>query len=267
MSGSDSRRSSEISDHADSTTINTAPRLNKHTAKLDQDKHAYFVPLVVMIVLGVIVVATFYSKEFNSLIAGSDSPDHADGLMSDKTDTSNATTVSVAESADTAGFNAVTNSTADRSPRVEENSTVIETAVSDSSLAPADTSTALAKQTLFADNSIMTSQPNPQNTDSHHRKADYFTPPMAYGMPGQYQNINHDIWQQRHRVYEATTRARRQHMMKMTRDRATALRRMQQDRLHQYKRMREFERQGQNRQDELMPIKQRQDTRTSKRPV
>ncbi len=77
MSASASTQSSDNHQNANSNTINTTPDPNKQSENPDENTHGYFIPLVMGIVLGVIIVATFYSEEFNNLVTGVASTDQA----------------------------------------------------------------------------------------------------------------------------------------------------------------------------------------------
>ena len=73
-------------------TGNTAPGTHKTSDNSKETTHSYFIPVVMLIVLCVIIVSTFYSEEFNNLIAGAAPPDQADELASEVTQHSVANT-------------------------------------------------------------------------------------------------------------------------------------------------------------------------------
>ena len=64
-------------DMSEKETTNPAPYLKKKTGDTqNKTTHAYFIPVIVTIVVCVIIVATFFDGSVSSLLAGADDTDH-----------------------------------------------------------------------------------------------------------------------------------------------------------------------------------------------
>jgi len=228
MSEGDSIPSSDNNTGTGNNTINpanTAPSLTKESDSPDINTHGYFIPLVVMIVLGVSIVAAFYSKEFNTLIAGVAPPDRDHGHANVKQK-----------------FLATTE-TSDKSEYKEESGVITETAViADSSnkdaagriesAVSATTSTIAgppSAETVAVDN--FSSQPYQDASLENQspfsaRQEDYaypHAPPVPYAMPERFRLDYNEMMEQRRRAHEQSMQARREHMIKMHEYRAAVL--------------------------------------------
>lgn len=265
MSEINSSESSGYIKQADSNNINTAPDLNKQSDNANVNTHGYFIPVVMMIVLGIIIVATFYSQEFNNLIAGSVSPGQADALISGTVDKSIVITATSDEPADTGKPIAITDTTTETIQPDQVAATAIETTVTDSSLNPAETSSTAvtAEQALSTDNSRRTSLQYPPYTGRHNRKAYHNAPSMAYGMPEHYQNTDNERMEQRRRAHRKAMQARREQMIKVYEYRTAVRERIKQNRLGRYQRMQEIEQDNRGRLDRI----EQEEKRSMNRPV
>lgn len=265
MSEINSSESSGNIKRADSNNINTTPDLNRQSDNANENTHGYFIPVVMMIVLGVIIVATFYSQEFNNLIAGSVSPDQADALISDTGGRSTAITGTLDVSADTAELVAITDTTSENNQADEMATSTIETAASASIPAAAETSTraTVADQTLSTDNSHRTSLHYPPYTGRHNRKAYDYAPPMAYAVPEHYQNTYINMLKHRHRSHQQARQVRREQMIKVYEYRTAVRERIKQNRLGRYQRMQEIEQDNRGRLDRI----EQEEKRSMNRPV
>lgn len=273
MSESDSTQSSDNNANTGNNTINsaqTAPRLNQESDNPGQNTHAYFIPLVMAIVISVIIVATFYSNEFNNLFAGVVTPDHGDELTSPGQEKLLTTAGAIDEFADTAETKANTASAAANKAADEVATTVVETAASDSSLIPAETpsSETITVTALSPGTATLASLDKQLPTsDSQYPNAYPYAPPMAHGLPEDYQNAYNEMMQQRRRSYDGAVQARREHLIKMHEYRAAVQKRIHQDRQDMYKRKQLIEQENQKRLDTHMNRVEQAEKRSMNRPI
>ena len=269
MSESASTPSSDNHQNADSNSINTTPDPNKQSENPDENTHGYFIPLVMVIVLGVIIVATFYSKEFNNLVSDVASTDQADELNSDTNGKPLASLASLDASTDTADSSVATEAAVVANASNEVTTRVIEPVVSGSASTTQATSSAVA----VAGNNVNL---QPYKVASQEYQAPFtarqdnhapYTPPMPYGIPERLQQDHSGAMEERRRAYENATQARREHMVKMHEYRAAVHKRIKQDRQDMYKRRHETEQQRQRKRDELMDRIEQAEKRSMNRPI
>jgi len=273
MSESDSTQSSDKNANTGNSSINsaqTAPCLKKESDNPGQNTHAYFIPLVMVTVISIIIVATFYSNEFNNLIAGVESPDHGDELTSPVQEKLLIRKSAIDKFADTAATNANTASAAVDNAADEAATTVVETAASASSFIPAkipssETSavTALSPGTA----TLASLDKQVPSSDSQYRNASPYVPPITYGSPAEHQNAYNEMMQQRRRSYEGAVQARREHLIKMHEYRTAVQKRIHQDRQDMYKRKQLIEQENQKRLDTHMNRMEQAVKRSMIRPI
>ena len=252
-------------------TGNTAPGSHKTSDKSNQTAHSYFIPVVILIVLCVTIVSTFYSKEFNNLIAGAASPDQADELASEVTKHSQAKTQAIDEAEEDG---AISNTNTDATPvteaTLEAATIVVETAEADSTSTTADTpaSETTAEQIQTDELNSLVSMKDEASYSDRKNPAPYpYAAPMNYGMPQQQQGSYNEMMEQRRSLYEEAMQARREHRMKMREYRAEVNRRIEQDRLDMHQRMQEIEQEHQKRLDQKMNWIELKDKRSMNRPI
>ena len=226
---------------ADSNNI-MAPDLNMQTDNASEHTHGYFVPVVMMIVLGIIVVATFYSTEFNSLIAGVASPDRDN----DRTKAEQRLIARMAtegESEDAAESSAITETAVANSASSEDVTKISGTAAPDSTLTTPDTSLfePASADASSAEFRTAAAQDKPVSyTGKQLRGASPYAPPMPYDMPENYRQYYNEIMELRRRTHAQAMQARRAHMKKMHEYRTVVRKRIKQDRLDRYLRVHEI---------------------------
>jgi len=272
MSEGDSIPSSDNNTGTGNNTINpanTAPSLTKESDSPDINTHGYFIPLVVMIVLGVSIVAAFYSKEFNTLIAGVAPSDREHGHVNVKQKLL-ATTGTSDESEDRTKSGVITGAAIVANASDEKTANITEAAVDDSTLTTTDTTSSetVATNASSAEFRIVAAQDKPaSHTDKQNRGTYPHEPPMGYWMPREHQQAYNNMMEQRRRSYEEAMQARREHMIKMHEYRTAVLMRIEQDRQHMYKRMQDIEHENRRRQDELMNSLEREEKSSMNRPI
>ena len=252
-------------------TGNTAPGSHKTPDTSNETAHSYFIPVVILIVLCVTIVSTFYSKEFHKLIAGAASPDQADELASEVIQHPRAKAPAIDEAEeDRSKSNTNTEPTPVTEASQEAATAAVEIAAADSTLITADTpaSETTAEQ-IQADelNSLVSIKDATPYPDRKNRAPYPYAPPMNYGMPQQHQSSYKEMMEQRRRLYEEAMQERRQHRMKMREYRAEVNRRIEQDRLDMHQRMQEIGQEHQKRLDQQMNWIELEDRRSMNRPI
>ena len=252
-------------------TGNTAPGSHKTSDTSNETAHSYFIPVVMLIVLCVTIVSTFYSKEFHNLIAGAASQDQADQLASEVTQHPREKTpaVDVAEE-DRAKSNTATETAPVTEASQEAATATVETAAADSTLTTADTpaSETTAVQIQAGElNSLVSIKDEASYSDRKNRAPYPYAPPMNYSMPQQHQSSYNEMMEQRRSLYEEAMQERREHRMKMREYRAEVNRRIEQDRLDMHKRMQEIGQEHQKRLDQQMNWIELEDRRSMNRPI
>ena len=269
MSASASTQSSDNHLNTDSNLINTTPDPNKQSENPDENTHGYFIPLVTGIVLGVIIVATFYSEEFNNLVTGVASTDQANELSSDANGKLLASSASIDTSADTDDSSVITEAAVVANASNEVTTRVTEPVVSGSTSTTPGTSSA----ETVAGNYV---NPQPYKVASQEYQAPFmarqdnsapYAPPMPYGMPERRQQDYNDTMEELRRAYDEATQARREHMIKMHEYRAAVQKRIKQDRQDMYKRRHETRQQEQRKRDELMDRIEQIEKSSMNRPI
>ena len=269
MSASASSQSSDNHQNTDSNSINTTPDPNKQNENPDENTYGYFIPLVMGIVLGVIIVATFYSKEFNDLITSVASTDQADEISSDAHGKLVASSTSIDTSDDTADSSVISKVAAVAKASNEVTTRVIEPAGDGSTSTTPGTSSAVA----IAGNNvnhqpyIVASQEYQAPFSTRQDNYAPYAPPMPYGIPERLQQEHSNIMEERRRAYEEATQARREYVVKMHEYRVAVQKRIEQDRQDMYKHRHETRQQKQRKQDELMDSIEQTEQRSMNRPI
>ena len=268
MSASASTQSSDNHLNADSTINNTAPDPNKQSENPAENTHGYFIPLIMGIVLGIIIVATFYSKEFDNLVTGVASTDQAGELNSEANGKLQASPASIDASADTADSGEIAGA-AVIAKASNEFTTRAEPAGAGSTSATPATSSAItvAGNNVNPQPYIVASQEYQVPVTSRQDNSAPYAPPMPYGIPERRQQGYNDTMEERHRAYEEAAQARREHMIKMHEYRAAVQKRIEQDRQDMYKRRHETEQQKQRKRDELMDRIEQIEKHSMNRPI
>jgi hypothetical protein len=249
---------------------NTVPKPHKKTDSTNETTYGYFIPVVMLIVLCVIIVSTFYSKEFNNLIAGAAPPDQADEPATEVTQHSLAGTQALDSAEDKPGTNTNTENASVTEASHEAATAVVGTAVADSTLTTADTSSseATAEQVLTEElNSLVSMKDEASYSDRKNRDPYPYAPPMGYGMSQQHQRSYDEMMEQRRRIYEEAMQERREYRMKMREYRAEVDRRIEQDRLDMHKQMQEIAQEHQRRFNQQMNWIELEGKRSINRPI
>jgi len=258
--------SNPSSDH----TGDTAPKPHSATKNSNESTHSYFIPVVLLIVLCVIIVSTFYSEEFNNLIAGATSHDQADEPVSYVTEQTLASSKAIDKPEDNAKSNINTVTASVTEVPQEAANAVIETTVPDSTFTTAATASSdtAVKQALNPESENLVSMEDEVSYPDRKIHDPYpYAPPTSYGLPRQQQTAYNEMMEQRRRSHEEAMQARREHMIRMHEYRAAVLKRIEQDRLDMYKRMQEIEQAHQKRLEEQMNWMEMEDKRSMKRPI
>lgn len=222
MSETESSQSSVNIRQNDSNSTDTATDLNRWSHETNEYTHRYFVPVVIMIVLGVIIVSTFYSKEFNNLIAGSASPEPDAGHAKAEQNKSARTAASEASE--------VTRETSQIS--------VAENAVMQATTIPAATSSiepAAASAPSTESRTAEAGNDPASYTPAQNRSALPDGPKSPYDSPERLSAGYYQMLERRHRSREQAMQARRAHKIRMHEYRTVVRERIKQDRLDRYK--------------------------------
>ena len=251
-------------------TGDTAPGTHKTSDHSSETTHCYFIPVVMLIVLCVIIVSTFYSKEFNDLIAGATPPDQTDELASEATQHPPAGTQTIDHAEDNAKSNTNTVAAAVTEASHQVVTGAVESAVADSTLTTANTPTSETTDEPFMTDelkSLASMQDEASYSDRNNRVHYPYAPPVSYAMPQQYQRSYNEMMEQRRGLYEEAMQERREHRIKMREYRAEVNKRIEQDRLDLHKRMQEIEQEHQRRLDQQMNWIELDDKRSINRPI
>jgi len=269
MSVSASTQSPDNHQNANSTTIKTTPDPNKQSENPDENTHGYFVPLVMGIVLGVIIVATFYSEEFNNLVPGAASTDQADELNSEANGKPQANSASIDASFDTTDSSVI----ADTAVAAKAYSEVTARATGPAGAGSTTTTPGTSSAETVAGNYV---NPRLYIVASQEYQAPFtarqdhyapYAPPIPYGMPERRQQDYNNTHEERRRAYEEATQARREHIIKMREYRAAVEKRIEQDRQDMYKLRLETRQQKQRERDELMDRIEQIEKSSMNRPI
>jgi len=269
MSVSASTQSSDDHQDANSNTINTTPDPNMQSDNPDENTHGYFIPLVMGIVLGIIIVATFYSEEFNKLVTGVASTDQAYELSSEENARLLASTASIDVSADTADSAVIAEvAVAAKAPNEVTTRADEPDGTGSSSTTPGTSSAeTVAGNDVNPRLYIAAAQEYRAPFTARQNYNAPYAPPMPYGMPEQRQPDYNNTNQERRRAYEEATQARREHMIKMREYRAAVEKRIEQDRQDMYKLRLETRQQKQRERDELMDRIEQIEKSSMNRPI
>ena len=197
---------------------NSVTSSNTQSINPNTNTHGYFVPVVMLIVLAVIIISTFYSKEFNGLIATVMTSGQNSELASSLNEQAIATTDAI--------DNAVVNTQAD---------TVNQGIVMNNTAAELNHPAVLDHQEALTGPHIAHVHPYT------------YAPAVPYAAPGMGQNIHNAMMQQRRQAYEQARQERREHLTKMHEYRAIVQQRIEQDRKDMYQRLDQVEQQNRKR--------------------
>ncbi len=250
-------------------TGNMTPKPRKTSENPDETTHSYFIPVVLLIVLSVTIVSTFYSEEFNSLFTATPSV-QVDQLASESTPHSSAITQAPDNPENTAEPNANTENTPVTEISDEAATAAVEAAAADPALTTEDTpsSEETAEPVLNNElNNLVSMKDEAPYSDRNNRASYPYVPPGSYGMPQQHRPGYPEIIEQRRRLYEEAMQERREHRLKMREYRAEVLRRIERDRLDLYRRMQEIEQERQKRFDQRMNRMELVEKRSINHPI
>ena len=251
MSESDSIPATNSNSSADNKSVNPAPYMKKKPDDSNESTHGYFIPVVLVLVLGVIIIATFYSKEFNSLVASMIPADEGAQLTASVKekfyaksnmvqDSENTTTITGTEKSSETSAYTVNVSDSAQSATTSSGSAgtaATEQVTEDDSPAAPDRLAAIQNQPTYP--VYMNRYPNP---------LPYAPPSAAYAMPGEW-NAYNELMEQRRQAYEEV---QREHQKRMLEYRAAVMKRIEQDRQEMLRHMQELAQQSQRRRDEYM---------------
>jgi hypothetical protein len=236
MSDSDSTPSTSSNSASANTSVNPAPYLKKKADNSHASTHNYFIPVVMVVVLAVIIIATFYSKEFNNLVASIIPSDQAAKLAPDATEKTVAQSKTIAESDD-----------AEATGVTDAKIAATITTVSNSSASAQTAENALP----VTRNPLASTQNQPEypaRRNAYAVPSPYAPPPPPYAMPGEW-NAYNAMMQQRRQAYEE---ARRQQLQRMHEYQAAMMKRIEQDREDMIRHMQQLAEQSQKRRDEFI---------------
>ena len=219
--------------------------------------------------LCVIIVSTFYSKEFNDLIAGATPPYQTDEPASEATQHSPAGTQAIDQAEDNAKSNTNTLAAAVTEASHQLATGAVETDVADSTLKTAGIpASETTDEPVLTDelNSLVSMQDEASYSDRNNRAHYPYAPPISYAMPQQHRSYN-EMMEQRRSLYEEAMQERREHRIKMREYRAEVNKRIEQDRLDLHKRMLEIEQEHQRTLDQRMNWIELDDKRSINRPI
>jgi len=220
MNTSDSTASPDNNNiHTENHTGSTVPCLKNKTddLNLNSNAHDYFVPVIMVIVLGIIIYATFFDKESSMLAANKMPPDqNTRGGSDQQTEITN----------------------------VESNVSAPESAHDDiptaTTLSETDASSSVRSKAISADNQAIYS--DRQDNDAY---------PYAPTTPYSMHPYNNEIMQARRKAYEQAVQAQNEHMQTMHAYRAAVLKRIQRNRADLYNRRQELGQEKQQRRADL----------------
>jgi hypothetical protein len=242
MSDSDSAPSNNSNPGTGDTPVDTAPYMKKKADNSSDNTHGYFIPAVMVLVLGVIIIATFYSKEFNNFITAILPSDHDEQLVAEQPGESD--TIENKEHMAESASLVTASSAATETTSMEQ---ITEKAT------PADNSPAsIQDRTGFQKPVEMYAPP-----------LAYAPPPAAYAMPGEWKSYN-ELMEQRRRAHEE---AWRQHMQRIHEYQQAVMKRIEQDRADMYRYMQELARESQRRRDEFMNRMEHIEKASMDRPI
>jgi hypothetical protein len=217
----------------------------------NENTHGYFIPVVIALVLGVIIIATFYSKEFNNLVASLMPADEGAQLTTSVKEKfyAKSNAVSGSENSGTTTGSDETSETSGHPVNVAD-SALSATTSAESAGTPA-AAQAAERDSPAAPESLATAQNQPAYPAYMNRYAPsvpHAPPPAAYAMPGE-RNAYNELMEQRRQAY---AEAQREHQKRMHEYRAAVMNRIEQDRQEMFRHMQELAQQSQKRRDEFM---------------
>ncbi|MGD8582655.1 MAG: hypothetical protein PVF06_08450, partial [Gammaproteobacteria bacterium] len=229
----------------DNNPVNTAPYMKKKPDNSSENTHDYFIPAVIVLVLGVIIIATFYSKEFNNLMAGIVSSDEAEQLTSNgqeqfntksnaiqKTKNTGATSMTAEPAENTANVSTSTRSTTSSSRPTGTAGSAL--AAEKEAPTPPDTLASIQSQPAY-----------PAYMNNYAAPLPYAPPPATYTLPGEW-NAYNELMMQRRRQYE---QAQHEHLQRIHEYQAALMKRIEQDREDMLRHMQELAQESQRRRD------------------
>ena len=248
MSESDPIPSSSSKPSMDNSPVNTAPYMKKKAYNNSESTHDYFIPVVIVLVLSVIIIATFYSKEFNDLMAGIVSSEQGAQLASNEQKQFNAKSNVIRET-ENAGATSVT---AENKAPAENTANVSgSTRSTTNSTMPSVTASselAAEKEAPTAHNSLAALQNQagyPAIVNNYAVPMPHAPPPATYALPGEWSAYN-ELMMQRRRQYEE---AQREHLKRINEYQAAVMKRIEQDRADLFRHMQELAQESQRRRD------------------
>jgi hypothetical protein len=266
MTESDSTPSTSRNSSADNNPLDTAPYMKNKPDNSDESTHGYFIPVVMALVFGVIIISTFYSREFNNLLAGIVSSDPGEQLTSNVKEKFYAKSNAIQQSANVAA----TTTSAETGGPAESNTNVSASASSTitSTISPGDTRSepSAEKDEAISHNSLASiqSQPAyPARSHNHAAPLPYAPPPANYALPGEW-NAYNELMLQRRRAYE---QAQREHLKRLDEYRAAVMNRIEQDRVDMLRHMQELAQESQRRRDEFIHRMDQFDNTSMDRPI
>jgi len=266
MSESDSTPATNSNSSADNKPVNPAPYMKKKPDDVNESTHGYFIPVVMLLVLGVIIVATFYSKEFNTLVASMMPADEGAQLTTNVKEKFYAKSNTVPASVNT-GTTTGTDKTSETSGHpVNITDSALSATTSAGSAGTSAVEQAAEKDTSAAPESLATAQNQPAYPaymNPYAPPLPYAPPPVTYAMPGEW-NAYNELMEQRRMAYEE---AQREHQKRMHEYRAAVMKRIEQDRQEMYRHMQELAQQSQRRRDEFMNRLERFEKTSMDQPI
>jgi hypothetical protein len=254
MSESDSISSTRNNVSSDKNPAEPAPYLKKKPDNSDENTYSYFIPAVMLIVLGVIVVATFYSKEFNGLVASVIPAFQQEQFSADAKDRN----VSIRES-ETTGTTGITASA--------ENAVTAADSAEFATASNATGSVQVPETTSPASQRNLVSMQNRPAYPAHMNYASPYTrPPAPHAMQGEW-NAYNEMMEQRRRAYDEAMQARQQHLKRMHEYQAAVMNRITQDREEMYRHMQQLAQESQKKRDQFMRRIEPAAKQASDRPI
>lgn len=268
MSESDSAPATNSDSSADKNPANPAPYMKKKPDDSNESTHGYFIPVIMVLVLGVIIIATFYSKEFNSLVASIMPADDGSQLTASVKEKFYAKTNAVPASENTGTTTTGADNTSETSAHpVNVTDSALSATTSAGSAGASATEQTTEKGSPAAPESLTAVQNQPAYPAYMNRYAPALPyappPPVTYAMPGEW-NAHNELMEQRRQAYE---QAQREHQKRLHEYRAAVMKRIEQDRQDMFRHMQELAQQSQKRRDEYLNRLEQFEKTSMDRPI
>jgi hypothetical protein len=266
MSDSDSIPSTSSKSGTDNSPVNTAPYMKKKPDNHSENTYDYFIPVVIVLVLSVIIIATFYSKEFNNLMAVIVSSDEGEQLSSNGQDQFNdkSKVIQVTEDAAARSTTAATGKPAENTASVSDSNHSNPNSIRPSGTAGSGLAAGKEAPKLYNSLASVQNQPTwPPHMNNYAAPFPHAPPPTSYAMPGEW-NAYNELMMQRRRHYEE---AQREYLKRIHEYQAAVMKRIKQDREDMLRYMQELAQESQRRRDAFIHRMNQYEKTSMDRPI